>query len=561
MTAWLLTWFWQGSALAGGVAVALRCVPRVNASTRHLIWCGALAAVAWLGWASSPYRGLTPGPVPGADPIYVPSAPDFLITIGIGIWAAITLVMLLRLLPGLRAVYALRDRCTPVPSSLESRLPLWLEAKARGRRTRLTICDAVPGATVLGFERPCIAIPSSLVDALAIDELDQVILHEYAARATSRRLVAARADAVALGAVDSPGGARRVARIESRARDGMRRMGCRADRSAEGLCQMPRARCGGADSDDPWLDAGARAHRRPPRARAARRSPAGRTRQGATERVAQRCHGRRVRDGAAIGANARCAVCGDCGDRSAARAAADRNGWHRAAVPDAHHGPPKGGHYRGRAPSHLSHPTHLTHPSHPPSRPLRRSLRRTSLSHQVCPRVFSSARTLTHPSHPSHLLHLLHPLHPLHPIVGRSRRPRRKPALALPMSSAAPGCRWRDASDAFQISVRDRVDGDVGVGRRTLETRSCRACRPRSRAAICRSCANTPTGWLGRSVSSCCGWGATMWGPASSSGAARATTRRSSCSSDPIRSARPVSSTNGDTSSKRCTAESHRSSA
>ena len=55
MTAWLLTWFWQGSALAGGVAVALQCVPRVNASTRHLIWCGALAAVAWLGWASSPF--------------------------------------------------------------------------------------------------------------------------------------------------------------------------------------------------------------------------------------------------------------------------------------------------------------------------------------------------------------------------------------------------------------------------------------------------------------------------------------------------------------------------
>ena len=42
------------------------------------------------------------------------------------------------------------------------------------------ICDAVSGATVLGFQRPCIALPSSLVDALTIDELDQVILHEHA---------------------------------------------------------------------------------------------------------------------------------------------------------------------------------------------------------------------------------------------------------------------------------------------------------------------------------------------------------------------------------------------
>jgi hypothetical protein len=42
------------------------------------------------------------------------------------------------------------------------------------------ICDAVPGATVLGLQRPCIAIPSSLVEALTTDELDQVILHEHA---------------------------------------------------------------------------------------------------------------------------------------------------------------------------------------------------------------------------------------------------------------------------------------------------------------------------------------------------------------------------------------------
>ena len=42
------------------------------------------------------------------------------------------------------------------------------------------ICDAVPGATVLGFQRPCIALPSSLVEALTADELDQMILHEHA---------------------------------------------------------------------------------------------------------------------------------------------------------------------------------------------------------------------------------------------------------------------------------------------------------------------------------------------------------------------------------------------
>ena len=180
MTAWLLTWFWQGSALAAGVAVALRCAPQRNAATRHLIWCVALAAVAWLGWAASPYPSPTAVPPSGANPIYIPSAPDVLISIFAGIWAAIALVSLLRVLSGVRRVYAVRDRCRPFPSNIESRLPLWLEAKACGRRTALMICDEVPGATVLGFHQPCIAIPTALVVALTFDELDQVILHEHA---------------------------------------------------------------------------------------------------------------------------------------------------------------------------------------------------------------------------------------------------------------------------------------------------------------------------------------------------------------------------------------------
>lgn len=177
MTAWLLTWLWQGVALAAGLTVALRCVPRLNAATKHLIWCGALMALIWLGWASSPNR---PVALRAADPIYIPSAPDLLITGFIAIWTAIALVNLMRLLPSLHAVYALRDRCRPFPSHVEAQLPLWLEAKAHGRRTKLKICDEVAGATVLGFQRPCIAIPDALIGALTPQELDQVILHEHA---------------------------------------------------------------------------------------------------------------------------------------------------------------------------------------------------------------------------------------------------------------------------------------------------------------------------------------------------------------------------------------------
>ena len=105
---------------------------------------------------------------------------SFFVSIFLGVWAAIAAIRLIRLLPSLHAVYALRDRCRPLPADIESRLPLWLEAQTRGRRTELMICDAVPGPTVLGFQRPFIAIPSSLFEALTVEELDQIILHELA---------------------------------------------------------------------------------------------------------------------------------------------------------------------------------------------------------------------------------------------------------------------------------------------------------------------------------------------------------------------------------------------
>ena len=56
--------------------------------------------------------------------------------------------------------------------------------------------------------------------------------------------------------------------------------------------------------------------------------------------------------------------------------------------------------------------------------------------------------------------------------ASRSHRPRRKPALASPMSSAAPECRWRGASDAIQICwctiALVVTSGFVGAGSTTI---------------------------------------------------------------------------------------------
>jgi beta-lactamase regulating signal transducer with metallopeptidase domain len=189
MTAWLLTWLWQGLALTALVAAAVRPWHRLNAATRHVIWFGVLVALIWMGGAAWPHgslHGVDPALAPAADPRLIESvfrveaAPAWLLSSFLGIWAVMALVKLGRLAPSLRAVSSLRARCTAFPSDAEARLSLWLEGKRRGRPAQLMICDAVGGAVVLGFRHPFIALPQSMVSALSIEELDQVVLHEYA---------------------------------------------------------------------------------------------------------------------------------------------------------------------------------------------------------------------------------------------------------------------------------------------------------------------------------------------------------------------------------------------
>ena len=41
----IVTWLWQGLAIAWFTAAAVRAMPRLNAATRHAVWWLALAAV------------------------------------------------------------------------------------------------------------------------------------------------------------------------------------------------------------------------------------------------------------------------------------------------------------------------------------------------------------------------------------------------------------------------------------------------------------------------------------------------------------------------------------
>ena len=193
----LLTWLWQGTAVALGAAGVLRFGTRFNAATRYLVLWASLLAVLLLAPAALLSRmggtGLDASHVslaPAAEP-HVLRAPTTLLPIElplVPVWFGIALVATWASSAGLR-LHAIRKSltrmrhikrvCAPLAGNIETQLPLWQSIRRRGRRARVCVSSEVGVASMLGLGQPTIVIPRSLVAALASDELDRIVVHEY----------------------------------------------------------------------------------------------------------------------------------------------------------------------------------------------------------------------------------------------------------------------------------------------------------------------------------------------------------------------------------------------
>ena len=193
----LLTWLWHGTAVALGAAGVLRFGTRFNAATRYLVLWASLLAVLLLAPAALLSRmggtGLDASHVslaPAAEP-HVLRAPTTLLPIElplVPVWFGIALVATWASSAGLR-LHAMRKSltrmrhikrvCAPLAGNIETQLPLWQSIRRRGRRARVCVSSEVGVASMLGLGQPTIVIPRSLVAALASDELDRIVVHEY----------------------------------------------------------------------------------------------------------------------------------------------------------------------------------------------------------------------------------------------------------------------------------------------------------------------------------------------------------------------------------------------
>jgi beta-lactamase regulating signal transducer with metallopeptidase domain len=182
----ILNWLWQGAVVALAAELGLALLPRVRAQARY--WFAATACALVVALPAMPYVVTAASPMPALGTVSdalgpVVSMPAVWWTsasVVIALWILWSAVFAARLGAATLAVRAVKTRCRECPRDVEARLDQWSRVKSTGRRARLVLSPAVRAAAVLGGGSPTIALAPSILDQLDADDLDRIVIHEWA---------------------------------------------------------------------------------------------------------------------------------------------------------------------------------------------------------------------------------------------------------------------------------------------------------------------------------------------------------------------------------------------
>jgi beta-lactamase regulating signal transducer with metallopeptidase domain len=181
-----LNWIWQGVLVALAAKISCRVLP-LSARVEYVVWCAVLGLVVaiplpgLIGPAGPSLAAAPAQPIDDAKPLMmVPRAAWLSSSLLIGAWIVWMTASLVRLAVVALALRRAKAGCTSVGPSVEARLANWTGVRGRRRPVRFMTSDEVASAAVLGFSRPIIAVNPVLLQRLRDDELDQVVIHEWA---------------------------------------------------------------------------------------------------------------------------------------------------------------------------------------------------------------------------------------------------------------------------------------------------------------------------------------------------------------------------------------------
>lgn len=180
----VLNWLWQGGVVAVTSFVTLFALQRAGANVRYIVCWATLVLIVALP-ALPPVPSTTP-----AAGAFLPTQTDAVVSLPDAWWTSTLVILaawmvwasiqLVRFVSAIVAIRRARARSRRFPPHLESGLPHWSRIHSEGRRATLVLSNSVTSAAVLGWGAPMIAVAPSLVRTLAPDDLDRVLIHEWA---------------------------------------------------------------------------------------------------------------------------------------------------------------------------------------------------------------------------------------------------------------------------------------------------------------------------------------------------------------------------------------------
>jgi beta-lactamase regulating signal transducer with metallopeptidase domain len=182
----VVNWLWQGSVVALVTAAVLRLLHRSTAQPRYVVCSAALLAVLVLPLVPFVQLQTTVGRElvahgPPVDPLVaVPEAWWNSSRAAIALWGLWSCAYGACVAWGVWAVRRTRSGCRPLTPGVEARLHTWSQVGQGARRAPLVVSDRVRAAAVLGCGAPMIAVAPDLVEQLSDDDLDRVVIHEWA---------------------------------------------------------------------------------------------------------------------------------------------------------------------------------------------------------------------------------------------------------------------------------------------------------------------------------------------------------------------------------------------
>ena len=113
-------------------------------------------------------------------PFVIPQPAWWAAPLALALYGGWCVAYLLRIAAALVALGRAKQACRPFPEIRSSELCGWTTLRSAGRRTALVVSDDVRAAAVLGLTSPRIALSPAIVRALSDQELDAIVVHEWA---------------------------------------------------------------------------------------------------------------------------------------------------------------------------------------------------------------------------------------------------------------------------------------------------------------------------------------------------------------------------------------------